>query len=289
MLDGPHAGSRLAWRRAEVVLGREAAGSELFRDDASVSRRHAILRHGPDGTCLVEDMGSRNGTLVNEMLISCPTVLGAEDELRIGGTRLRLASAPADGILAAGDSTAETGAPHEGVAADDTAPSTGAGMQAPARKAGQLTLSILAAIAGTVLASALNGSPQFRLVAAGVGAAVPAFVTEPGRHQRHRATAAAVLMAVALFLTYGGATVFAYATQHAAIYPIPPAVPPPKPTGTSAPAPPPIPAPSQSPPTAPAPSPSPTPTTTEPSPSPSPSPSQTLTPSPTGSVVSPIG
>lgn len=93
--------------------------------------------------------------------------------------------------------------------------------EAQARKVRQLSLSILAAIVGTVITSALNGPPQLRLVAAAVGAAVPAFVTEPGRHQRERVVAATLLMAIALGVTYGGATLFSYATNRSAIFPTP--------------------------------------------------------------------
>lgn len=92
VVDGPQAGAKLAWRQEEVVLGRKAAGSTVFRGDATVSRRHAILRHGPDGTCMIEDIGSANGTFVNDLLIDQPTALGQADEFRIGNTRLRLAT-----------------------------------------------------------------------------------------------------------------------------------------------------------------------------------------------------
>ncbi len=43
-------------------------------------------------------------------------------------------------------------------------------------------------------------------------------------------------MASALVLTYGGATLFRYVTDHPAIYPVPPVVPPPVPKVTPTPA-----------------------------------------------------
>jgi len=92
-----------------------------------------------------------------------------------------------------------------------------------ARTAGRLGLSILAAVAGTIFTSVVNGSPQLKLAAALAGAAIPAFVTEPGRYQRQRAVAAGLLTVVALIVTYGGATVFSYASHHAPIYPGQPA------------------------------------------------------------------
>ena len=82
VVGGPSADTRLAWDRAEMVLGREAVGAALFRGDGAVLRRHAVLRI-LEGTCVVEDHNSTNGTFVNNVPIDRPTVLGPEDELRM--------------------------------------------------------------------------------------------------------------------------------------------------------------------------------------------------------------
>ena len=277
VVGGPWAETRLACDQAEIVLGRHGVGAALFRGDRAVSRRHAVVRM-VGGTCVVEDHYSTNGTFVNEVPIDRPTVLGPEDELRIGATRLRLTPALAGTALL------------DAIPAPDP-DSTPANATQPANvlrahKAGKLSLAILAAIAGTVLASALNGSAQLRLAAAALGSAVPAFMTEPGRHQRARVTAAVVLMATALFVTYGGATLFSYVTDHGAVYPVPSLIRPkahkasPTPTGTSY-SPTPLATPTLPPPVTPTPTPSPTPT---PMPTPTPTPPQTPTPSftPTG-------
>ena len=100
VIGGPWAGTRLAWDRAGMVLGRETVGAAVFRGDRAVSRRHAVLRV-VDGDCVVEDHDSTNGTFINDVPIDRPTVLGPEDELRIGSTRLRLAPALADTALPA--------------------------------------------------------------------------------------------------------------------------------------------------------------------------------------------
>lgn len=287
VVGGPWAGTRLAWDRADMVVGRHAAGAALFRTDPAVSRRHAVL-HVVDGLFVAEDLNSKNGTFVNEVAIDRPTVLGPEDELRIGTTRLRLAPAlSGTALLTEIPAPDPEGAPWDergdgGPAAPrhESATGTAAG-RGRARDASRLALSILAAIAGTLLASALNGSPQLRLAAAVVGSAVPAFITEPGRHQRARVTAAVVLTAGALFVTYGGATLFSYATDHAAIYPVLPVVPPParKPAPTPAPTGPAAPTPTGSPAATPKGSPAPTPTGS-PTPTPTPAPP---TPTPSGS------
>lgn len=82
----------------------------------------------------------------------------------------------------------------------------------PKRRAGRLGLSVAAAVSGTVITLMLNVPPQFRIAAAVVGAALPAFMTEPGRFQRQRVAAAGLLTIAALVLTYGGATVFSSLT-----------------------------------------------------------------------------
>ena len=45
-------------------IGR-AANNEIVIDDVEVSRRHAQIIRQPDGTYVVEDLGSTNGTFVN--------------------------------------------------------------------------------------------------------------------------------------------------------------------------------------------------------------------------------
>jgi DNA-binding NtrC family response regulator len=64
-----------------------------------VSRRHALVRCGPEGLAL-EDVGSKNGTLVNGVHVQ-RTLLQAGDEVRLGPVTLRLeAVEPDDAALA---------------------------------------------------------------------------------------------------------------------------------------------------------------------------------------------
>ena len=88
----------------------------------------------------------------------------------------------------------------------------------PGRPATRLGLSVTAAVSGTVVASMLNVPPRFRIAAAVVGAALPAFMTEPGRFQRQRVLAAGLLTVAALFVTYGGTTAFSLLTGKPVVY-----------------------------------------------------------------------
>jgi hypothetical protein len=78
-------------------VGR-AAEAEVSLDDASASRLHAQLRI-TDGTVVVEDLGSRNGTLVNGQRVQEPRLLTSGDTISVSHVSLVLhaVAAPAAG------------------------------------------------------------------------------------------------------------------------------------------------------------------------------------------------
>lgn len=70
-----------------LSIGR-AANNGLAVDDQFMSHMHArILRRGP--FFYVEDLGSTNGTFINDQRITGDAQLRVHDELRLGGTVLR--------------------------------------------------------------------------------------------------------------------------------------------------------------------------------------------------------
>jgi predicted component of type VI protein secretion system len=72
-----------------VDVGREPSLPLHLDEDAQVSRRHArIAVQG--GAVVVEDLGSTNGTYVNEQPISAPRPLNPGDKVRVGLTVLEL-------------------------------------------------------------------------------------------------------------------------------------------------------------------------------------------------------
>jgi ABC-type multidrug transport system fused ATPase/permease subunit len=73
---------------ADLELGRTA---QLALDDEEASRRHGRLSPYGDGV-VVEDLGSTNGTFVNEQRIVSPVVIGIGDVVRIGRTTVRIAA-----------------------------------------------------------------------------------------------------------------------------------------------------------------------------------------------------
>ncbi|WP_139983512.1 FHA domain-containing protein [Nocardioides litoris] len=82
---GPGAGSRFLLDADEVHAGRHP-DSEIFLDDVTVSRQHAVFVRDGD-TFTVSDAGSLNGTYVNRDRIE-KVHLKDSDEVQIGKYRL---------------------------------------------------------------------------------------------------------------------------------------------------------------------------------------------------------
>jgi pSer/pThr/pTyr-binding forkhead associated (FHA) protein len=89
--DGPSAGHRIEVA-GEVVFGR--ADSEFLQHDTEVSRRHAVVRPEPGGLA-IEDLGSSNGTFVNEQRIEGATSLNSGDIVQLGQTTFEVEIEPA--------------------------------------------------------------------------------------------------------------------------------------------------------------------------------------------------
>ncbi len=70
--------------RGSLTVGRSKEDCDVFCNDSIMSRRHFQIIAGEDGNLYVEDLGSRNGTHVNGVLISERTILNPGDEIRAG-------------------------------------------------------------------------------------------------------------------------------------------------------------------------------------------------------------
>jgi serine phosphatase RsbU (regulator of sigma subunit)/pSer/pThr/pTyr-binding forkhead associated (FHA) protein len=78
---GVRAGQRLPLEGDTIVLGR-SPDCDIALPSPSISRQHARLFRRQE-KWFVEDMRSRNGTLVNSQVIAGPTLLRANDQIRI--------------------------------------------------------------------------------------------------------------------------------------------------------------------------------------------------------------
>ena len=82
---GPQAGSRFALDAPVTTAGRHP-DSDIFLDDITVSRRHAVIERR-EGGYEVRDVGSLNGTYLNRERIE-QAELQNGDELQIGKFKL---------------------------------------------------------------------------------------------------------------------------------------------------------------------------------------------------------
>ncbi|GAA3287891.1 FHA domain-containing protein [Nesterenkonia halobia] len=84
--EGPNQGARFLLDRGETTAGRNP-DAEIFLDDVTVSRSHLVLRRRQDGHFDLEDLGSLNGTYVNQDRVDRHQ-LSSGDEVQIGKFRL---------------------------------------------------------------------------------------------------------------------------------------------------------------------------------------------------------
>ena len=91
LADGRTLGHQLT--DAQAVIGRDPS-CEIAVDEPSASRRHARVRPSA-GAWVVEDLGSRNGTLVNDRPVSSARLLDG-DVITVGVVRLVFSSAEPD-------------------------------------------------------------------------------------------------------------------------------------------------------------------------------------------------
>ena len=74
-----------------LTIGRSDEASVQI-EDQTVSRTHVKITFGPDGP-LIEDAGSRFGTLVSGSLVTAPRRLQSGDQLKLGNVAIRVESA----------------------------------------------------------------------------------------------------------------------------------------------------------------------------------------------------
>lgn len=81
---GPQAGQVFNVEEYPQTIGR-GSGSDIVIPDKTLSRQHARIQV-TSGGCVVEDLGSTNGTFVNGRRITGPTRLRPGDSLQVGTT-----------------------------------------------------------------------------------------------------------------------------------------------------------------------------------------------------------
>jgi pSer/pThr/pTyr-binding forkhead associated (FHA) protein len=84
----PDAKPRSVKLATSMTIGR-GPECELLIDDTYASSQHARL-FGKNGSWYVEDLGSTNGTFVNDQKLAAPAMVQQGDRIRVGTTMLEL-------------------------------------------------------------------------------------------------------------------------------------------------------------------------------------------------------
>ena len=155
---------------ARLELGRDCDG--LLVADTRMSRRHVALEPTPDGTVLVTDLGSSNGTTVNGQPVLYPVPASTGDVVHAGSTDITIGSsggrrAPEVPTRLGGETSLVSSIE---VVAEQVVPELGPEMVGVRDEPGTLTIGFTDIEGSTDLAVALGDQAWFELV---------------GEHQRH--------------------------------------------------------------------------------------------------------
>ena len=83
---GPNTGSEFDLEHVITTAGRHP-DSDIFLDDVTVSRRHVEIERTTSGS-VVRDVGSLNGTYLNQQRIEGDSPIANGDELQVGKFKL---------------------------------------------------------------------------------------------------------------------------------------------------------------------------------------------------------
>ena len=88
IVEGPGAGSQIPLT-GQLTIGR-APDADVVVNDTHASRHHARVSPAPGHGAIVEDLGSSNGTFLNQNPLYAPAVLTPGDQLLVGVTLFQL-------------------------------------------------------------------------------------------------------------------------------------------------------------------------------------------------------
>lgn len=87
IIAGPQSGAEFSMETGKsYIIGNDPSSCDIIFYDLSVSRQHARLATSPDGSCTIEDLESRNGTIVDGKPIGKKTLLKSQDIISLGTT-----------------------------------------------------------------------------------------------------------------------------------------------------------------------------------------------------------
>lgn len=131
--SGKSAGRTISIKRNKLLIGR-AEECDVRPLSEEVSRRHCAVIVGP-ADVWVEDLGSRNGTLVNGTRIKAKTKLADGDLIKVGSLELRVSCQAPAAAGSEGDVSRWLMADDQAAATSDTTTSVAHAKPSPAEPA----------------------------------------------------------------------------------------------------------------------------------------------------------
>ncbi len=87
VIGGPNAGAEIGLEKGRsYLLGKDSTSCDIVFQDLSVSRNHARLNISSDGIIDLEDLGSKNSTIVNGSPITEKQIVTPQDLIAMGTT-----------------------------------------------------------------------------------------------------------------------------------------------------------------------------------------------------------
>lgn len=87
VIGGPNAGAEIGLEKGRTyTIGKDPDSSDIIFQDLSVSRNHARLTVTGEGILELEDLGSKNGTLINQHPVTEKRVFTTQDTISMGTT-----------------------------------------------------------------------------------------------------------------------------------------------------------------------------------------------------------
>src|ERR1700722_16287247 len=87
VISGPNSGAEFAMQRGSTyILGKDPNLCDIVFQDLSVSRQHARLIVDEENKVFIEDLGSRNGVLINGELVTEKHLVSSQDLVALGTT-----------------------------------------------------------------------------------------------------------------------------------------------------------------------------------------------------------
>lgn len=88
VVSGPTPSQSFPLTGSEIVIGRSPESTIVLKSDATMSRRHAIIRNDGQSVTL-EDAMSTHGTYLNGQRVTAPVPVRRDDVMQVGQTSLR--------------------------------------------------------------------------------------------------------------------------------------------------------------------------------------------------------